>query len=177
MTALDQIKSIVPPPAEPSVAVSDWDQVEGELGLRLPSDYKGLVADYGAGSFDEFLLVLQPYEENSNIDLLTQRSVRLDALRSLSEQGESVPFDLEPGNEELLPWGITDNGDVCYWMTEPDKDPDEWTVAVNEERGPHWEQFDGSVTEFLVAVFSRTLAVPIFPSDFPSEESEFEALT
>lgn len=50
MTALDQIKSIVPPPTEPSVAVSEWRQVEGQLNLLLPSDYKGLVADYGAGS-------------------------------------------------------------------------------------------------------------------------------
>lgn len=157
--------------------MSEWRQVEGELNLRLPNDYKGLVADYGAGYFDDFLLILQPYEANSNIDLLTQRSARLNALRSLGEQGESVPFNVEPRKEQLLPWGATDNGDVCYWVTQPDKDPEEWTIAVNEARGPQWEQFNGSVTEFLAAVFSRMLKVSIFPSGFPSEEPLFEALT
>lgn len=174
MTALDQVKSVVLPPAQPSVPLSGWGQVEGALNLRLPSDYKRLVEDYGAGSLDEFLWVLQPDEANSNLDLLAQRSARLNALRTLREQGETIPFDLEPGNEQVLPWGITDNGDVCYWVTHPYKEPDKWTVVVNEARGPHWEQFNGSVTEFLAAVLSRTLTVPIFPSEFPSEAPIFE---
>jgi len=35
--------------------------------------------------------------------------------------------------------------------------------------------FDGSASEFLVGVLSRSLIVGLFPEDFPSEQPTFEA--
>lgn len=163
------------PPTRPSLSEVDWTAIEQRLRLRLPADYKRLVEAYGLGSFDGFIWVLQPSETNQHLDLLRQRKVRLDALRARQADGEVSPFGIDEDHEALAPWAITDNGDVCYWVMNESNKPEQWTVAVNEARGPRWEMFDGSASEFLVGVLSRSLSVGLFPEDFPSEQPTFEA--
>ncbi len=163
--------------AAPPLPELTWTDIERRLGLRLPLDYKRLVETYGQGSFDGFLWVLQPSESNQNLDLLGQRRARLDALRALRDSGEEVPFGVEETGGELVPWAISDNGDVCYWVLSASDDPDEWVVTVNEARGPRWETFDLSASEFLVTVLSGSLRVGFFPDDFPSDSPDFEAVT
>lgn len=172
--ACDELEALVPRPAISSSGHS-WDEIEDILGLRLPSDYKRIVQDYGPGTFDRFLWVLQP-SSNKYIDLLRQCHVRLDALRVLAESGEAVPYDLSRGREEIIPWAFTDNGDVCFWVTSSSDDPDEWTIAVNEGREPLWMTFGGSASEFLVAVLSRNLQVEMFPDNFPYDIHTFSPL-
>lgn len=175
-SAVNDLKALVPP-TRPPLPELDWAEIERRLGLRLPLDYKRLVETYGQGSFDGFLWVLQPSESNQNLDLLRQRGARLDALRTLRDSGEEVPFGVENTDEELVPWAITDNGDVCYWVRSTSDDPDEWVVTVNEARGPRWKTFALSTSEFLVAVLSGNLRVDLFPDDFPSDSPVFEAVT
>ncbi len=155
----------------------DWTNIEHQLGHRLPQDYKRIVEAYGPGAFDGFIWVLQPSGANQNLDLRRQRDVQLAGLRELQAGGEEVPFGLEIGNEELVPWAITDNGDVCYWVRSSSQDPDDWIVTVNEARGPRWTTFALSASEFLVVVLSGNLTVDLFPHDFPSDSPAFDALT
>ncbi len=171
----DALEALIPPPG-PELPEPDWIGLEERLGVRLPFDYKRLVRTYGQGSFDGFLWVLQPSAANQNLDLELQRVVRVDALRTLLSMGEAVPYGLGPGQEELLPWAFTDNGDVCFWVTSGSADPDQWRVAINEARGPLWETFDGSASAFLVAVLSGAVHIGVFPDDFPSEAPAFEPL-
>jgi len=175
--ALEQLTAVLPPSRGAAPPRIDWPDVERAFGAVLPDDYKELVGVYGAGSFDDFLWVLQPAHENPNIDLVTQRSVRLDAMRTLVRQwGGTVPHSLDDNRPGILPWAFTDNGDVCYWLCEPWEKPGNWRVTVNESRGSRWEVFDGSATEFLLAVFTRARRSQIFPEDFPSEDPAFQPL-
>jgi len=155
----------------------DWAGIERRLDHRLPLDYKRMVEVYGPGVFDGFIWVLQPSGTNENLDLRRQRDAQLAGLRELRASGEEVPFGLEVGNEELVPWAITDNGDVVYWVRSVPDDPDAWVVTVNEARGPQWITFDLSASEFLVAVLSGRVAVATFPDDFPSGSPAFEAIS
>ncbi|HEU0131006.1 MAG TPA: hypothetical protein VFQ85_08455 [Mycobacteriales bacterium] len=136
---------------------------------RLPADYRALVDTYGPGTFDEFLWVLQPSAANPNLDLERQRTVRIDALREVAASGEPVPYPVDT----LLPWAVTDNGDVCYWLTSGTADAGTWPVVVNGARGPEWVSFTGSATAFLAAVLAGELVVAVFPDDFPSERPEY----
>ena len=174
-SGLDRLTALVQPPSSPPGA-PDWKSAEEALGFGLPSDYRQLVEVYGAGSFDEFISLLVPGHENPHLDLLRQRDVRLDALRTLREGGETIPFDVDAGQEDIVPWAITDNGDVVYWIREPRDAPDDWRVVVNEARGPAWEAFAGSATEFLAAVLSETTRIAIFPEDFPSDSPRFDSM-
>jgi hypothetical protein len=173
--AVDEISALIPP-VRPQLPEPSWTPIEEQLGLRLPRDYKRLVEAYGGGSFDGFLWVLQPFGRAASLDLLCQRSVRLEALRTLRAAGEEVPFGVEDNQEELVPWAITDNGDVCYWVTSSSEDPDRWVTAINEARGPRWSTFDLSASELLLAVLSGSLHVDLFPDDFPSPSPAFEAI-
>src|SRR5262249_44977111 len=105
-----------------------------------------------------------------------QLTVQLDALRKLRQTTEpDMPYPIFPEPGGVIPWGVTDNGDVCYWKTGL-ADPNTWTVVVNESRGPDWEHFKGTMTEFLSAVVSRIHVCSIFPDDFPSGTPEFQAI-
>ncbi|MCA2217153.1 SMI1/KNR4 family protein [Jidongwangia harbinensis] len=170
LTARDDLLALVPPPSRPAV-VPDWAAVEARLGTRLPGDYKWLIETYGSGSFDEFLGVFQPGSRIDGLRLEHQAERTAWALDYLRDGGEQVPFR----NDELLPFGRTDNGDFCYWVRHPADDPDAWTVVVNEARGPEWSAFDGGgAVAFLSMVLSGGHRVSVFPDDFPGAHPAFE---
>lgn len=170
MTAQDDLARVVEPPRRSLAASVDWAALEARIGTALPSDYRWLVEHYGPGSFDEFLHVFQPVATHEAIRLehvIEGASWTLDQIR---ESGEVIPFS----NEELLPVAQTDNGDSVYWLRRPNDDPEQWTIVVNEPRGPEWVSFDGGLVAFLAAVLGGSFVASIFPDDFPSEEPVFE---
>lgn len=170
---LQQLVALVPPPPVPGAYAIPAARLaaEASLGVTLPDDHRALLDTYGPGAFDDFLWLLAPGAEERHLDLVEQASVRLEALRSLAAGGEVVPYDVDGG--ELLPWAVTDNGDVCFWRCSPRHDPERWGVVVNEARGPAWEPFDLTATGFLVAVLSGRERVRAFPSDVPSAQPRF----
>lgn len=162
-----ELEQLVNPPRQPLGGRVDWSVVEQNLRMRLPDDYKHLIESYGAGCFDDFLWLLHPTASNPYLNLGRQIQVRREALSEGQRPGE------KPGPDEVVPWAFTDNGDVCYWKISGISDPDEWTVIVNESRGPEWDEFGGSTTEWLVAVLSGRYRVRVFPRDFPSSDPGF----
>jgi hypothetical protein len=191
MTALSALKRAIPPPLNTPSEV-DWPHVESTIGVALPSDYKQLIASYGCGSFDDFLWVHHPTSTNPNLNLVQQVEERLWPLRVLRgertlagpggmhargvEEEVSLPYPLFPEPGGVLPWGATDNADVCYWLTTPDG-PDAWPVLLNATRDPEdWYEFQGSLTEFLYATFVERRPNPIFPDDVPSSSPTFESV-
>lgn len=173
MTSVEELLRLVPRPTGTRPAGrSVWGEVEFRLEVSLPADYKSVVDAYGSGAFGGFIWLLQPCSANQALDLARQVASRLDALRVVRGGGEPVPFDLgDAFGGELLPWGFTENGDVCYWVRKRGEPPEMWSVAVNEARGPAWELYDGSVADFLVSVLSGVYRVSIFPADFPEGAS------
>lgn len=177
MTALDDLCSLVSPPSSSDEAAIDWPSTEQHLGHALPSDYKAIVERFGEGMFDDFLWVLQP-STNEYVDLIQQQAACLRALQVLVEGGESIPYSVDPDRAELMPFALTDNGDVCYWVTSSSSDVDDWTIAVNEARAPEWDAFPMTTSKFLHGVLVGSIRPSAFPDDFPSEsEIEFDPTT
>jgi hypothetical protein len=169
---VERLRQIAEPPEQPTRTV-DWTAVESGLGHRLPRDYKELVDVYGPGCFDEFIHIYQPHSPLRAVDLAYQSERAIWALKTLREGGEEIPYGLEDP-VRLLPWGRTDNGDVCYWFMHEPEDPDSWPVVVNAARDSRWVEYIGGVASFLADTLSRSFAVAVFPDDFPSEEPFFE---
>jgi hypothetical protein len=172
-----QLLSILSPPASaPKVADAEIAAIERSLGLRLPDDYKAFAAAYGTGTLDDFITVLTPTARISHFRLDDYGEEMLKVLRELRAGGEEMPRPIHPEPGGLLPWGVTSNGDWGYWVTDPAAQPDLWPVAVNVGRGPEWYEHPGPLTRFLREALDRTITIPFFPDDFPSDDPAFRRL-
>jgi len=163
--ALAQLVAAVPPPAE--VVRIDWSEVEDRLGFPLPADYHALMETYGEGSFDDFLWLLHPTSSNPNLNLIEELHAQREAL-ALDPDG------VGPRPQELVHWASTYNGDSVYWKFDSERRLGS-SVIVNESRGDAWPEYDLSATEWLLAVLTGRIRVPVFPDDFPSRRPSFRA--
>ena len=165
---LSELTRAVPPP-EGATRVN-WRDVEDQLGFPLPPDFRSVTDVYGEGIFDDFLWLLHPTSANPHRNLVRQLQVQRETLAAI-ELYEGPP------PEDLVPWAMSGNGDVCYWKL--DSDPQRLpgrVIAVNEGRGPEWAEYSMSATEWLLAVLTGRISVPVFPRDFPSSNPTFESL-
>jgi hypothetical protein len=171
MSSLYALMQVLQPPVNPLETPEEggWQPVETRLGMQLPEDYKEFIARYGTGAVDGFLWVLNPFSTNRHLNFFDEGKEKLEALRELRH--ESIPYSLYPDTNGIIPWGVTDNGDVLYWLC--NGPPSHWIIVVNECRGPRWREYKLSTSDFLMKLVTRELVVDVFPQDFPSESPEF----
>lgn len=170
-TTLQQLTQLAAPPqSEPGRL--DWLSVERSLGTALPADYKELIATYGSGFFDGFLTVYHPTIENEHLNLIANKREVLWAERHVAEEdpGE-CPYSLTD-EDGLVPWGRTIDGDDCYWIRE-NRQPSEWIIVVRGRQIWDWVEFDGNLTEFLLALLTKSFICSVFPEFFPSSDPGF----
>src|SRR5215475_9300487 len=106
--------------------------------------------------------------------LMNQVSMQLSALKELAQDfGEKCPYALFPETGGLLPVGITDNGDVIYWLTRGK--PADWKIVVNQARSQRYEEFDCDLISFLRKILMRDSQCSLFLQDFPQGTPYFEA--
>ncbi|WP_324614274.1 SMI1/KNR4 family protein [Streptomyces kebangsaanensis] len=135
----------------------EWAAVEEALGVVLPADYKRLVEWYGGGLFAGVLRLLEPDCPDAMYDLVAQTAEHEEVLAELWEAGEDKPSELHEGNARLVPWGYAEGaGHFLYWLVRPGTEPEEWTVLLNEGRGPLREACPVSCGQFLLDVVAGT---------------------
>lgn len=161
MTGLDNLTQLCPPPATPPAV--DWPAVETTLGLRLPDDYKHLASTYGPGAFCDFLRIYHPHAPTPWANLTGPMPAALRDQFTQDRDQDRFPVPHDP--QALFAIGVTDNGNHLFWITTPHNAPDAWRITVNQPRGHDWYTFDGTLTDFLTAVLSRQVQVPVFPDD------------
>ncbi|MFI2214972.1 SMI1/KNR4 family protein [Streptomyces sp. NPDC020141] len=152
----------------------DWERIETALGTALPDDYKEIVEVYGGGVFDETLWILEPDCADPDYDLIAQTREQDQVLAELWGAGEPKPAELQAG-ARVIPWANTEgSGHYLYWLIQPGQKPAEWTVMLNEGRGPEWERHSQTCAEFLVGVMTGDTESVYFP-DLPPEVHQFDS--
>ncbi|MFD8788497.1 SMI1/KNR4 family protein [Kitasatospora sp. NPDC059599] len=153
----EPLERLCPPPAPRGRLDVEWAAVEEALGTALPADYKRLVRTYGGGLFGGTLWLLEPDCPEAMYDLVAQTAERAEILAELWEAGEEKPSELGEGDVRLVPWGYVEGaGHVLYWLVRPGVEPEEWTVILNEGRGPFWEAHPVPCSRFLLDVVAGT---------------------
>ncbi|MQY28402.1 hypothetical protein [Nocardia aurantia] len=165
MTALDELTKLLPPPERRPAPDYDWPAIEAETGTALPHDYKCLVETYGPVRFSANLRLCTPH---GGLDLACWTALTRELLGDpdFPPESEHVPagFALDPS--ALQPWGSITGNEYCLWYT-AGPDPDTWPVIVG---GPAvWGFYRGTVTEFVLALLTRTLP----HSEYFDDISEF----
>ncbi|MFF8381352.1 SMI1/KNR4 family protein [Streptomyces sp. NPDC015661] len=173
--AVQELTRLVPPPADHRPRA--WDRTEERLGTALPQDYKDLVDTYGGGVFDETIWILEPGCTDEGYDLLAVVAERAEVLARLWGLGEPKPVELAADGSNVLPFAyIEGSGAYLYWLTGETAPPEEWTVLVNEGRGPEWEHHAVSAAEFVAGVLTGRIRSETLGA-FEDTEHGFESNT
>jgi hypothetical protein len=167
---MDRFKSQFPPPQRAvELGIEDvWPVVQRRIGSVLPRDYKDFINTYGTVLLYDFLKPYNPFSKKEYSNLLWQMGAVLSAYRELKAQ-RGCPYALWFEADGLLPWADTCNGDTLFWLTKGH--PDQWTIVLNKSRDPEFEEFDGSMVEFVDAFMNRTLDERFEMTDFDDEPS------
>ncbi|MFJ5640772.1 SMI1/KNR4 family protein [Streptomyces sp. NPDC093223] len=170
--AVERLFELIPPAAPHRSR--DWAAVERRLGTPLPDDYKELVETYGGGVFDETIWLLDPECPDANYNLVDQATERAEIFADLW-QTEARPAELQDPDAQVLPWAYVEgSGMYLYWLRQPEQKPDEWTVILNEGRGPEWEHHATQCASFVLAVLTGEAETEYFP-DLPTDSHGFDA--
>jgi hypothetical protein len=161
--------------AQDALSPDRWKVVEEQLGTGLPEDYKRFLEAFGIGTINGFLVVLAPLSSNQHVDLLKRCRSELEAYEtSKREFPQYYCDDVYPTPGGILPFAVTDNGEVLYWRTVGS--PEQWTVTVYESRGPKKFDFDGGMTEFLVAILTGEIECDVLPRGFSKSPPVFKPI-
>jgi hypothetical protein len=148
----------------------DWSAIEGDLGLRLPADYKLLAESFPEGWFREFVRVWLP--DGRGRWLSEYASGQLKSMREFRAAGGGVfPYPLFPEAGGVLPWGGILSPGAAFWLTGPG-DPEDWPVVVATEECEYWDRFDGPVCEFLIEVAAGRYDASGFTEGAPLEDRQ-----
>jgi hypothetical protein len=158
---LATLKAILPAPENPKSNAGDWEQIEENLNVNLPSEYKEFIEHYGAAYISKFLSIISPFHQKPGVDLIGKQDICRETYRILGESGEYIPYNFFPNEGGLLIVAQTDNGDMVFWNTGAAK----WGIVVNESRGPDYFSFDGGIVEFITGLLTGEIDCYIFPMD------------
>ncbi|PIB09021.1 hypothetical protein B1C81_12260 [Streptomyces sp. HG99] len=164
-----RLTALCPPPMESGKSRSDPSE---QTVRNIPGSHHNLVRTYGTGCFDEFLWIFATGADNVNLDIdaatsTTQSTLGLkDAptLREALSRHHTTP-------EDLIQWGVTDNGDSLLWI--PDGDPAGWPTAVIQAGQLDFAISPRSSTGVVLDLLTGALRLRFFPDDFPSSHPEF----
>ncbi|MFG2434628.1 SMI1/KNR4 family protein [Streptomyces sp. NPDC048508] len=171
--AVERLTEIIPPDAPRRSR--DWATIEQQLGTSLPEDYKDLIETYGGGVFDESIWLLDPQCPDEDYNILAQATARAKVLANLW-QTEAKPAELQNESAgQVLPWAyIEESGAYLYWLRQQGQKPNEWTVMLNEGRGPEWEHHSTQCSPFLLSVLTGEADTEYFP-DLPLDTHQFDS--
>lgn len=175
MAAFARWRELVAPPAPadrlgPPV---DWAQVQADLGLSLPADYRAYVDEYGIGWVNRLVLVLHPTTRAAHLNLAKSAEEAADP-EALEMAESPPPHPVGLGLGRLLPCAVTETQDVVYWHTDGD-DPDRWPVVFRDAEAYEWQRFDLSLVGFLLALCTGEISPAEYASaGYLGEEIRFQ---
>ncbi|MGW0055089.1 SMI1/KNR4 family protein [Nocardia nova] len=149
--SVSRLKGIMAPSPLPEAVSPPWDDIESACGVRLPSDYRDFIDNYGNGRIGE-LYVLYPASRRLNGEVrltsLIDNAQDLVANQVFDYDDDGNPLVGYPEPGGLLQWGGSTNGDMFFWVTEGE-DPDGWTVLAHLHGPAVWARYDGNMVDFL----------------------------
>ncbi|XMA36606.1 SMI1/KNR4 family protein [Streptomyces albogriseolus] len=140
---------------EPLGLAVDWAEIEKELGVPLPADYKELAEAFGGGVFSESVSFMG-CGAGVSFDLTAGWRGGLSAARegtygSVSADG---PYDhYTPGGKGVVTWGSTEWADQYCWLIDAERPGHCPVLARSHDPGP-WYRYDMSTAEFLHRVLA-----------------------
>ncbi|MFE5814701.1 SMI1/KNR4 family protein [Streptomyces sp. NPDC056479] len=129
----------------------EWAEIEAELGVPLPADFKELCEAFGRGEFNGFLY-LYSSKGGNHLEVI-------DALKRLHRaigrfpDSESVyePYQIfQPGRGGLIRWaGAAAEGYEYFWLADDASAPESWPIIARTDFSEEWHRYEMSAAEFI----------------------------
>jgi hypothetical protein len=146
---LQTVTSLLAPPTSPRGLDRSWDEVEGEIGLALPDDYKSFIDLYGSGQVAsaEGWAVIWNFRDYSMFGrslsegLRGPESVTEFYRRKINTTDYPCPFPIYPEPEGLLPFASVVDVQNLNWLTSGP--PNQWDVVYFHFDGLEFTRLEG----------------------------------
>ncbi|MEU8526930.1 MULTISPECIES: hypothetical protein [Streptomyces] len=152
---VDELRRLMPPPAGDTRPV-DWTRLADTWERPFPPDYRRFMAEYGPGTVQDYLSVLEP-EPKGPLD-----QARMDGMLEETANAEDEWADggkspeLEDTEPLLITWAVSASADLLCWDA-TDPDPAKWPVLVNYRGKLRWDRYEGGMAAFLTKVLKADL--------------------
>lgn len=156
----ERFNLLVPAPKKPVYSlcnesnaeqVRHWKEIEEEMGIVFPIDYKFFIQTHGEGSFFEFLEIISPFSPRKNGMLTTTKFYRENDVQDI--------FPMYPDEGGLLYIGGDENSNSLFWLTQGK--PDLWKIVYASEAIEEVVIYRYSLTVFL-SNFVQGMSLPPF---------------
>jgi hypothetical protein len=131
-----------------SVPTANWGELEDELGVRLPDDYKEIVGKYAPVQLNVHLYLHHPSARRRNLRdwmMETIEAFSRSDLQDLKHRGlPGAPFDAPAG---LIPLLDTDRGENLFGLA--DADTGAWRLFSCGGDEALYYEYDMPFTEWL----------------------------
>ena len=158
------LKRKVSPPEAPIAAKGDWDKVEKRLKLRLPSDYKWFIDNYGMGWLCDNVFVTSPFWKDSsgqNALAAVHETVKKIFERYVSIGfWKELPYPMYPQEGGLLMFAFTHVNEYLGWLTHGP--PSRWRIIIFERL----EICDSGYTSLIRLLFDALEGQAQLPEPF-----------
>ena len=163
VATLPEIQALL---GEPQFNWSDpapWIELERELGIIFPADFREIVDAYGSISINKQLYLKHPA---GHLLHSLGKNIRLDLeLWREEDMAEFLPSSVGAGPGELMPVTTATTGEAVF-LRVPEAPSSPWRVVVQEFDSPAWTLHEMTFSEWLLAylrgedvtVCSRNLA-------------------
>jgi hypothetical protein len=146
-TDVDALLRLMPPPQDGGTAV-DWEAMARSWDRPFPPDYRRFIESYGAGTIEDFLVILAPQLKVP----LEEAGLNGMVLEILSAEGtwdiaDKSP-ELEGTSPRLITWGVDSAADLMCWDASGE-DPAAWPVLVFNRGDVLFRRYDCGMAEFL----------------------------
>ncbi len=168
--SIGDLTEFIPPPSV--AAKPNWPLVEAQLGTELPFEYKMIVDAFGLGTFGGIMTLFTPMAERSHLNLISHHEY---VQANLHLYSGFIDYPIFPDRGGLLAFGACENWEMFYWITEGK--PNEWPILLNEQRGPRYDRFEVTLSEFMTGLLRQELKPSVLADDYGSlVTSEFEPI-
>ncbi|GAA1028532.1 MULTISPECIES: SMI1/KNR4 family protein [Amycolatopsis] len=153
----------------------DWADVEQAVGIRVPDDYKALMAKFPSGCFRGAVNFSNPIDARIDLAEFVREDIH-GVLESFSgtwnNKLEGTDYRLFPEPGGLLPWADDTCGGVFFWRTSSEN-PNHWPVVFWDRGMSEWNEHPGGMVEVVWEVLTRTGEDNILRMDLGYEKPIF----
>lgn len=167
---LGLITKVLPKPKKPIGLERSWKDVEQELGLQLPTDYKQFVDLYGSGLICDSVSIWNLRDKvifNKPLpDILSGKGSVIAIYEYVRSQGYDWSYKMFPQPGGLLPFAAINDVHNLNWLTVGL--PDKWDVVYWFSDGLEFIHLKGDTfSRFLMKVLRKQEAESVLPSFEP----------